>query len=113
MQNLYNQLTSPIITHNDKGEQVQSSPTPVMLRAANLLKQLSNINDQNTVLIQSLQLGSQENFEIINQLRKEIESLREDGRKASDVGSSRVPDQRSDSTSEEGSKPEGANPSSS
>ena len=113
MQNLFNELNSPVITYNDKGEQVQTAPTSLCIRAAKALKQLSDINDQNNVLIQSLQAGSQENFNIIEQLRKEIESLREDGRKASDVGSSGVPDQRSDSTSEEGSKPEGDNPSSS
>jgi len=113
MQNLFNELNAPVITYNDKGEQVQTAPTSLSLRAAKALKQLADINDQNNVTIRSLQVGSQENFNIIEQLRKQIESIQQDGRKASDVGSSRVPDQRSDSTSEEGNKPEGDNPSSS
>lgn len=113
MQQLYNELTSPVIIFNDKGEQVQSAPTALMLRASRSLKQLADTNDTNNALVQKLQALINEAYQENEYLRKENESLREGEQKVSDVGSKGLLDQRDDSTSEEGDKPEGGNPSTS
>jgi len=120
MQQLYNELISPVSETNDKGELVSKAPTSLMLRAARAIKQADEINTTNLANVQANQhrildmtKENQELTELLKQLRKEIESLRKDGSKASDVGSSGIHDQRVNSTSEEGNKPKGDNPSTS
>jgi len=117
---LYNELTSPVTETNDKGELVSKSPTSLMLRAARAIKQMDEVNASNNFNIQAnqhqncnLTKENQELTELIKQLRKEIESLRNGGQKASDVGSSWVFDQRLDSASEGGDASKDCNPSSS
>ncbi len=120
MQQLYNELVSPVTETNDKGELVSKAPTSLMLRAARTIKQADEINATNNATLinnqqhyNTLAKENQELTELLKQLRKEIESLRNGGQKTSDVGSTRVHDQRVDSTSEEGNASEGSNPSTS
>ncbi len=120
MQQLYNELVSPVSETNDKGELVSKSPTSLMMRAARVIKQADEINATNLANVQTNQqrvlditIENQKLTEIINQLRKENESLRDAGQKASDVGSTGVLDQRVDPISEEGAANKDSNPSTS
>jgi len=133
VENLYNSLTSPAIEYNDKGEMLHRAPTSVMLRAARALKEINNINTANQLVINQLTNQINELNEQLKLKDKEIEqfkaeqkslygqlldkdaneSLREARQQVSNVGSSGIPDQRNDTTSEAGIQPEGGGPGSS
>ena len=120
MQNLYNELVSPIVETNDKGEQTLRPPTSLMLRAARTIKQLADTNDGNMVIIQNYQVSAQnaldaytllkewsqaqakELEELINKQKEANESLRDGGGEASPVGNSRTHSGGGDSSSEGG-----------
>lgn len=82
MENLYNQLNSPIIEFNDKGEQVQRPPTAVMLRAARLIKELDSVNQANNNVINQLRHMVETLTEQLN------ESLQQNRQQTGDVGNS-------------------------
>ena len=131
MQILYNQLMSPVIETNEKGEQVQHPPSALMMKAARAIKQLSEINDNNTLVIQCLQKDINFSVDRALMLEKEIyqlkaqqrnlysqlaekdsnDSIHEDRGQTSPLGSDRVDPPGSDRTSEGGVQAEGPNPS--
>lgn len=90
MQQLYSQLTGPVIEFNDKGEQISRPPTSVMLRAARTIKTLLDTNNTNMGVINQ---QGKEIESLINQLKVANESLHKIERETSDVGSgSAIPD---------------------
>ena len=123
MQILYNQLMSPVIETNEKGEQVQHPPSALMMKAARAIKQLSEIIDNNTLVIHCLQKDINFSVDRALMLEKEIEkfktkplekendSIHEDRGQTSPLGSDRVDPPGSDRTSEGGVQAEGPNPS--
>lgn len=106
MNNLYNSLINGRAYTKDTGEVEVTPPTALNLRAAAVLKQIAEINENNLLVISQLQQREQDSMSYIahqkqiiddllqkvNELTQEKEtyennqSLRDAGRQASDVG---------------------------
>jgi hypothetical protein len=83
MQQLYQQLTSPIRVLRQDGTEELQAPSSVMLQAARAIKQLDEINVNNNNHIQQLQHQQQEFMSllavkdsVINSLNVELQTLR-------------------------------------
>ena len=90
MNNLYNALNNGEVEFKDGGQFVQRAPTATMLRAAKVLKQLADTNDNNVMLINQLQQREANLINEITQLKEfyaNNQSLRNDGQETSDLGS--------------------------
>lgn len=91
MNNLYNELINGSIEFRDEGVVVQHPPTSLALRAARMLKQLTDTNDTNMIVISQLERNQHELFNEIKLLKEQNENyqrLREGGQQTDAMGSS-------------------------
>ena len=75
MNNLYNSLISGSAYTNETGQSVVTPPTALNLRAAKVLKQIADINDNNVGVITQLQQREQASMIYANNQLLIIESL--------------------------------------
>lgn len=75
MQDLYNALMQGETLYKDGGVIDQRAPTALMLRAARTIKQLSDTNDTNLILIKQLQSREQEWLRSIEINESKIDNL--------------------------------------
>lgn len=84
MQTLFNDLTNGTPEYKDNGQIIVHAPTKLMLRAARVLKQLSDTNETNTATV--LQLQTRE-AELLSDLERAYEDIKELKRVISDNSS--------------------------
>lgn len=105
MQNLINALNSGSPEYRDNGDVITRPPTATMIRAAKVLAQLANINEQNAqIIMQQQNTINQQLQEIENLKNAAVHSMSETPQPADNMGGASTVDRGSDSNSQTNSE---------